>query len=78
MEAKKTAESVNRTQLLSAKELAEMLSVSKRQIFRLHSCGKIPRPLRIGGSIRWDAKMISEWIEQSCPDRASFEALKAG
>ena len=47
-------ESTNQTcQLLSAKALGDMLSLSKRQIFRLNSCGKLPKPLRIGGSVRW-------------------------
>ena len=64
-------------QLLSAKELSEMLSVSKRQIFRLNSCGKIPKPLRIGGSIRWDLENdIKPWLAAGAPDRATWEAMK--
>lgn len=45
-------------QLLSAKELAKMLSLSKRQIHRLNSCHRLPAPIRIGGSIRWDLDAI--------------------
>mgnify|MGYP000563043886 CR=1 FL=1 len=65
-------------QLLSAKQLAKILSLSKRQVFRLNSCGKIPAPLRIGGSVRWVEAEIYAWINSnpSCPDRQTWEAMK--
>lgn len=62
--------------LLSAKLLGEMLSLSKRQIFRLNCCGKLPAPIRIGGSVRWSEKTISEWLKAGAPDRKSFEAMQ--
>jgi excisionase family DNA binding protein len=48
-------------QLLSAKELAEILSLSVRTIWRLRSAGKLPKPLVIGGSIRWRQSDIEQW-----------------
>ncbi|MHC4538750.1 MAG: helix-turn-helix transcriptional regulator [Planctomycetota bacterium] len=63
-------------QLLSAKTLGEMLNLSKRQIFRLNSCGKIPAPIRIGGAVRWSAEEISAWLVASAPDRRTWEAMK--
>jgi len=63
-------------QLLSAKTLGEMLSLSKRQIFRLNSCGKIPAPIRIGGAVRWSAEEISAWLAASAPDRQAWEVMK--
>jgi len=74
----KTQESKRNCQLLSAKELAKVLSLSKRQIFRLNSCHKIPAPIRIGGSIRWVEQEISAWINSnpSCPDRETWEYMK--
>jgi len=62
--------------LLTAKAVGEMLSLSKRQIFRLNSCGKIPVPLRIGGSVRWASSTIQSWINMGCPDRQTFEAMQ--
>lgn len=62
--------------LLSAKALGEMLSLSKRQIFRLNSCGKIPKPIRIGGSVRWAESTILAWLKAGAPDRKTFEALQ--
>jgi len=63
-------------QLLTAQALGEMLSLSKRQIFRLTSCGKLPRPLRIGGSVRWAESTISAWLQAGAPDRKTFEAMQ--
>jgi len=68
---------INQTcQLISVKEVAAMLSLSKRQIFRLNSCGKIPAPLRIGGAVRWSAEQISSWLASGAPDRETFEAMQ--
>ena len=63
-------------QLLSAKTLGEMLSLSKRQVFRLNSCGKIPAPIRIGGAVRWSAEEISAWLAAGAKDRRTWEAIK--
>jgi len=62
--------------LLTAKAVSEMLSLSKRQIFRLNCCGKMPAPLRIGGSVRWANSTIESWIALGCPDRQAFEAMQ--
>jgi predicted DNA-binding transcriptional regulator AlpA len=62
-------------QLLTAKDLGKMLSLSKRQVFRLNSCGKIPAPIRIGGSVRWSLSTIEKWLATGAPDRRTFETL---
>lgn len=62
--------------LLSAKTLGEMLSLSKRQVFRLNSSGKVPAPVRIGGSVRWRQNDIEQWISLDCPERKQFEAMQ--
>ena len=63
--------------LLTAKAVGEMLSLSKRQVFRLNSSGKIPAPIRIGGSVRWAENTIAVWLKAGAPDRKTFEAMKA-
>ena len=62
--------------LLTAKALGQMLSLSKRQIFRLNSCGKIPKPIRIGGAVRWSAQECADWLAAGAPDRRAWEAMK--
>jgi len=73
-----TTERENKScQLLSAKELAKMLSLSKRQIHRLNSCHRLPAPIRIGGSIRWDLERdIKPWLAAGAPDRKAWVAMK--
>lgn len=63
--------------LLTAQAVGEMLSLSKRQIFRLNSSGKIPAPIRIGGAVRWSAQEISAWLAACAPDRRTWEAMKS-
>ena len=69
-------ETQTRQKLLTAQAVGEMLSLSKRQIFRLNSCGKMPAPIRIGGSVRWANSTIQSWISLGCPDRQTFEAMQ--
>jgi len=61
---------------LTAKAVGEMLSLSKRQIFRLDSCKKIPAPIRIGGSVRWSESTITAWLAAGAPDRKTFEEIQ--
>jgi predicted DNA-binding transcriptional regulator AlpA len=65
-----------KTNLLTARAVGEILSLSKRQVFRLNSSGKIPQPVRIGGSIRWIESQINEWIAAGAPDRKTFETMQ--
>ncbi len=62
---------------VSARELANMLGISLRQIWRLNSAGKLPKPIRIGGSVRWNRLEVMDWFRAGCPDRRVWEARKA-
>ncbi len=59
--------------LLSTKELARFLSVSVRTIHRLRSAGKLPRPLRIGESVRWRRDEIMVWLAEGAPHLDKWE-----
>ena len=59
--------------LLSAGMLAKRLGFSTRTIWRLTSAGKIPQPLKIGGSVRWRADEIDAWIYAGCPDMDTWD-----
>ena len=63
-------------QLWDAKTFGQRLSLSKRQIFRLNSCGKIPAPIRIGGAVRWDSQECADWLAAGAPDRQTWEQMK--
>ena len=53
--------------LLTAEEVAAMLNVSERTLWRLLSAGKLPQPVRFGRSTRWKATELAHWIEKGCP-----------
>lgn len=63
-------------QLLSAKALAKMLSLSVRTVWRLRSAGKLPETVKVGGSIRFERGTIDKWIRMGCPDRHEFEQFR--
>ena len=63
-------------QLLTAKDAAKICRLSKRSWFRLSSAQKIPKPVKIGGSVRWKQSDVELWLEWDCPDRKTFEVLK--
>lgn len=53
--------------LLTAKEVAGLLKVSMRTIWRLKSAGRLPQSIDLGGSVRWSALEVFRWIERGCP-----------
>ena len=75
---RRTTEKVSRVApiAISASDLAKMLGVSLRQIWRLNAAGKLPKPLRIGGSVRWSDREIRDWFAAGCPDRYAWAARK--
>jgi len=62
--------------LLTAQKLGAKLALSKRQVHRLNSAGRIPKPLRIGGSVRWSETTINCWLQAGAPDRKTFEMMQ--
>lgn len=62
--------------LLTAAGLSEILSVSKRQVFRLAASEKLPPAVYIGRHPRWRESEINAWMEAGCPARAEFEAMR--
>ncbi len=61
---------------VSARELAGLLGISLRQTWRLNSAGKLPKPIRLGGSVRWDRQEVLDWFKAGCPDRKAWAAQK--
>lgn len=70
------SDGVQTEQLLTAAEVGKILGLSKRQIFRLNSSGKIPASIRIGGAVRWRADEISAWLAAGAPDRKTWESIR--
>ncbi len=48
---------------LTRKDLAEMLSVSKSTIERLTTSPEFPTPIRVGGSLRYNAREVDRYLK---------------
>lgn len=53
--------------LIPVERLAEMLNLSTRTVWRMLAAGRIPEPVRIGGSVRWRLDLIRQWVDAGCP-----------
>lgn len=73
--AKKNAATLERPGAISAKELAKVLSLSSRTVWRLLSASKLPKPVSIGGSKRFLISDVNLFLECNC-DMVAFKARK--
>ena len=53
--------------LMTVFEVAKVLRISTRSIWRLVTSSKLVEPIRIGGSIRWRRADLQDWISRGCP-----------
>lgn len=53
--------------MITADQLADILNISTRTLWRLRSQGQLPPAIRLGGSVRWSRQVVQAWIEQGCP-----------
>jgi len=53
--------------LITAEDVATMLGVSTRTLWRLLSAGRLPRPVRFGGNTRWRRDEVRDWVDRGCP-----------
>lgn len=58
---------------LAIREVADMIGVSKATVRNLSKANLFPKPIRIGGSIRWDETDIQKYLD----DKKS-EATRCG
>jgi excisionase family DNA binding protein len=64
--------------LLSAGQTAALLGVGRTTLYALHSSGRLPLPVRLGGRVLWRRAEIEAWImsEPPCPNREKWELIK--
>ena len=61
---KRDKASPNDCQLIDAKQLAGLLCLSVRRIWRLYAAGELPPAIRIGRTVRWKLSDIRQWIDE--------------
>ncbi len=57
--------------LLIVDDVAKLLKVSPRTVWRLRSARRLPESIDIGGSVRWIGDEIRKWIGDGCPTQAT-------
>ena len=48
---------------LTAKQLAELLNISPKTVFKLAKAGRIPS-FRVGSAVRFDARLVIDWLRK--------------
>lgn len=61
-------------ELLNAREVAQILRISERSVWRLVSEQKLIAPLRIGGSARWPKSEIQRCLQSAATERDARSA----
>lgn len=64
--------------LLDTKQVAELLGIGERTLWRWSRSGIAPRPIKIGKTVRFSADEIREWVAKGCPHERQWEHLKKG
>ena len=56
-------------ELIDAKEVAKMLGLSPRTVWRFNDAGRLPKPVKLGTLVRWPREQIEAWLAAGCPSR---------
>lgn len=63
------------SELMRVADVARLLSLSVRSVWRMDKAGKLPASVTIGiASKRWRKSEILAWIGAGCPDREAWES----
>lgn len=62
--------------LVQADEAGPMCGRSEASWWRDNAAGRIPAPIKLGGSTLWSVEELRRWIAHSCPPRKNWEAIK--
>lgn len=61
---------------VDARGAAALLGISRSSFWKLHSAGKVPRPLRFGRATRWNREELELWLRAGAPSRERWEELQ--
>jgi excisionase family DNA binding protein len=53
--------------LIRAEEVARLVGVSTRTLWRLVNAGEFPRPIHVGRNTRWRAADVEGWVSRRRP-----------
>ena len=59
-----------------APEVAKLLGVSVRHVWALLAQERLPRPIRLGRSVRWNVDELRAWLDAGAPVRDTWERMR--
>jgi predicted DNA-binding transcriptional regulator AlpA len=61
------ARNLTESPLIDVNDFAALLSCSAKHVRRMADAGRCPPPIRLGALMRWNRKVVDEWITAGCP-----------
>lgn len=61
--------------LVDAETAAAMCDMHRGTWYKKVSAGNTPKPVRIGGVVRWRKAELESWIAAGCPARSKWESI---
>ncbi len=59
--------------LVSAREAAGLLGISRTTWLSLYNSGKTPKAIRLGRRILWRLEELKDWVDEGCPSRYNWK-----
>jgi predicted DNA-binding transcriptional regulator AlpA len=63
-------------ELLDSRQTAHKLGISRATLYRRHNGGHVPKPMRLGGCVRWRRSELEAWIAAGMPPRLKWEQMR--
>lgn len=57
--------------MLTDRDVAARLKVSRSFVWKLHGQGRLPMPIKLGRACRWRRAEVEAWERAGCPARDS-------
>lgn len=59
---------MNECKLLDVEQVAAILGISPRGVWRFRDGGRMPAPVTLGRLVRWRQADLTAWVAAGCPD----------
>jgi len=66
----------DRAEAIGARDAAALCSKGLASWHRLNAAKLIPKPVRLGGSVRWLKGELLAWLQAGAPPRAQWESMR--
>ncbi len=63
--------------LVDSHGVADLLSISERHVRQRDAAGNLPKPVRLGGSVRWSVPELRAWVAAGCPNRETWDVIRS-